>query len=112
VQITFANSRLGRSLKDERSRHRKYGPERAKKLRVRLSTLKAAANLEELRNVPGRFHELTANRTGQIAASLDGSCRLVFTPVIAEEDVHYHEEGLDWTRVTAVEIQSIEDYHG
>lgn len=112
MQITFATNRLGKWLKDERSRLRKYGAERARKLTMRLTALVAATNLEELRNVPGRFHELTANRSGQLAASLDGSYRLVFAPVISEADKHYHEGGLDWSRITAVEIQSIEDYHG
>lgn len=112
MEIHFASNRLATACVDDRSRTRAFGSDRAKKLKVRLSTLTAANCLDDLRNAPGRFHELSGNRTEQFAATLDGSYRLVFEPIIGDADRHHHERGYDWSRITVVRILSIEDYHG
>lgn len=74
--------------------------------------LEGATSLEELRNAPGHFHELHADRRGQFAASLDGPYRLIFEPVIAAEEKEIHAKGFVWSRITHVRVLSIEDYHG
>ena len=89
---------------------RRYGQHRAKLIGRRLDDLRAAANLEVMRYLPGRCHELEGNRVGQLSIDLDGPYRLIFCvandPVPAKKD-----GGLDWTQVTAIEIISLEDTH-
>ena len=48
----------------------------------RLNDLRGAANLDDLKGVPGRYHELTGNRAGQWACDLDHPYRLIFKPVM------------------------------
>jgi proteic killer suppression protein len=90
---------------------KRYGPNRARKISQRLSTLSAAETLADMRHFPGRCHELTGDRAGQLALDLDGPYRLIFEPhhnPLPRKD----DGGLDWTAVTAITIITIEDYHG
>lgn len=48
------------------------GVERAKKIQLRITALRAADTLEDMRNVPGRCHELKENYAGQLSLDLDG----------------------------------------
>ena len=41
------------------------GEKRAKLFVIRLNALWDATTLEDVRNLPGNFHELTGNRKGQ-----------------------------------------------
>jgi len=87
-----------------------WGPERARRLKRRLDDLRAAPNLETMRQLPGRCHELTGDRKGQITIDLDGPYRLIFEP--AENPPPIKEAGgLDWEKVTAVLILAVEDTH-
>lgn len=89
---------------------KELGPLRAKILRERLAQIKFARNLESLRFDVGRWHELMGDRWGQLACSLDGLIRLIFEP--AHEPRPFKPDGgLDWTRITTVEIIEITDYH-
>jgi plasmid maintenance system killer protein len=87
------------------------GQAQARKLGARLDDLRAAQSLESLRHLPGRCHELTANRKGQLSIDLVHPTRLVFEP--AEEPLPLKEDGgLDWTGVVAIRILDIVDTHG
>lgn len=73
--------------------------------------MRAAETLADMRYLPGRCHELRADRSGQLALTLDGAYRLVFEP--ANEPVPRLPEGnLDWAEVTAIRILEVVDYHG
>ena len=89
---------------------RAHGSRRAQLIRARLDALRAANWLADLRNVPGRLHELKGNRKGDLSFDLDHPYRLIFipnhNPWPATED-----GGMDWTRVNAVKILGIEDTH-
>ncbi len=111
MQIDFASSRLAKDCADEKSRLQAFGPQRAKALGRRLTALLAAANLEQLRNTPGRWHELRADRKGQLAADLDGPYRLILEPVIDETSRSAHLHGLVWALVVRVRILEIVNYH-
>lgn len=111
MDVGFRDSKLARECSDDSSRRRAFGDARAKKVKGRLSLLLGASNLEELRNAPGRFHELHRDRTGQFAADLDGPYRLIFEPALAAEDHATHAEGFVWAKITRVTIIEIEDYH-
>lgn len=77
---------------------------------LRLKQLEHAATLEDLRNAPGRCHELTADRGGQLSLDLVHPRRLLFRP---RDDPPPRDQGnrLDWARVDAVVILAIADTH-
>ena len=64
-----------------------------------------------MRLLPGRCHELTGDRAGQLALDLDHPYRLIFMP-FHDPIPTKADGGLDWTAVTAVVIVGVEDYHG
>ncbi len=111
MKLEFQDKKLGAACETQRSRVRAFGADRATRLQKRLSVLSAAMNLEELRHVPGRFHELKHDRAGQITADLDHPYRLVFVPVIAEAERPQHANGYVWSKITHVSIVEITDTH-
>ncbi len=110
MEIRFASERLRDACNDTKTLMRLYGKQGAKRLRRRLDDLDAAANLEEARPLPGKLHELTGDRKGQLAMSVDGGKRLILEPVDPDQ-ARKPDGGLDWTQVTAIRILGVEDYH-
>lgn len=92
-------------------RLKEYGPECGKKLGRRLDDLRAAANLETMRKLPGRCHELKAERAGQLSIDLKHPMRLIFEPD-HDPTPTKQDGGIDWLEVTCIKILEIEDYHG
>lgn len=91
-----------------------HGSIRTKKLKIALTQLRAAPHLGIFAppmSPPHRCHELTGNRKGQLTVDLDHPYRLVFTPNHDPLPVR-PEGGLDWNKVTSIEIIEIEDTHG
>lgn len=83
----------------------------AKKIDLRLQQAYAAVSLDDLRNAPGRWHELHENRKGQFGVSLVEPQRMIFIPVGDPTD--YTENGsIKWGKIFAIEIQEITNYHG
>ena len=80
MDISFSDKKLQKVVNDDRKLVRKYGPKRANLIKRRLDALRAAETLEDVRHVPGRFHELTGDRKGQWACDLDHPYRLIFVP--------------------------------
>ncbi|MGD8717717.1 MAG: killer suppression protein [Candidatus Zixiibacteriota bacterium] len=111
MDIIFANKRLCGDCNDARRLVRRYGAEEAAVISRRLDDLSAARSLEDLRNLSGRLHELTGDRAGQLTLDLRGPRRLVFIPA-HDPPPRRDDGGLDWTKVTAVEIIDIGDTHG
>ena len=111
MDIAFKQDSLRKCANDHRHAQRKLGPLRAKKYLLRLQQMHDAVCLEDLRNVPqADFHELKANRKGQLACNLDHPYRLIFVP--AHDPIPKKEDGgLDWNQVTAVIVLGILDYH-
>lgn len=111
MEIIFRNAKLEKQCTDSRLMERTWGRDQAKKLRQRLDDLRAAANLAVMRTLPGRCHELTADRAGQLSLDLQHPDRLLFEP--AHDPVPEKPDGgLDWDGVTAVRILEITDTHG
>lgn len=70
-----------------------------------------ANTLEDVRNVPGRFHELVDNRKGQWACDLDQPYRLIFIP--HEDPIPTDENGkYIWIEINGVELIEVTNYHG
>ena len=108
MDIRFKDKKLRRLCETRALAERRLGADCARKLRSRLGDLEAAACVTELR--AGRPHALTGDRTGQFALNLAGGRRLVFAP--AQGPCPHHADGsIDWSRVTAVRIEFIGDYH-
>jgi plasmid maintenance system killer protein len=112
VNVLFQERKLAKIYNDQSQLVRKYGPLRAKLLWRRLGELRAAENLEVIRSLPQmRCHELKGNRAGMLSVDLDHPYRLIFEP--ANDPVpRTADNGLDWSKITAIRILAVEDYHG
>jgi len=110
VEIDFATSRLARTLNNERELVKKYGSTGARKIRTRLAQLDAAETLADMRHLPGRCHELTEDRKGQLAVDVEHPQRLIFVPT-NNPPPRRPDGGLSWEGVRAITIIEIHDYH-
>ncbi len=108
MDITFLNNKIKRLCENRRDAERQFGADCARKLRVRLADLEAAAAVSEL--VAGRPHPLKGDRQGQFAVDLAGGRRLVFEP-IHDPCPCLENQAIDWLRVTRIRIVFIGDYH-
>ena len=111
MEIEFISSKLLRIFNEEQLLMKTYGAERSKKIKMRIASLLTATTLEDMRNVPGRCHELTGNLAGKLAMDLDGPYRLIFEPANVPLPIR-EDGGLDWKLVTSVRIREVKDYHG
>ena len=110
MEISFANCKLQKLCESEKELRKAYGSDGAKKVMRRLTELRAATTLEDMRNLPGRIHELAGDRDGQLAIDVAGGRRLVIAPRDgwpAEKDEGAHV----WTMIDAVHVLEIADYH-
>ncbi len=110
MEVGFESKQLATACSDTKTSVKTFGPERSRKVRRRLQQLLAAANLEDLRNAPGRCHELQSNRRGQLSLDLDGPYRLIFRPA-ADPPPTKNDGGLDWPSVESIVIIEIADTH-
>lgn len=111
MDITFSDKKLLKMANDESLAIRKLGSIRAKLYKARLDDIDAAISLEDVRHLPGNYHELTADRKGQWACDLDQPYRLIFQP--HEDPIPTDENGkYIWIEITGVEIIEITNYHG
>jgi proteic killer suppression protein len=99
MDVTLDNGHIRKRCKDARG-----------KLKQRLDDIRAADTMAVLEKLPGHYHPLTANRVGQWACSLEEPYRLVFKPV--GNPLPISADGrLDMTKVTAVSIVEVVNYH-
>jgi len=111
LDIVFGSGKHRKLFNKQTLLVRKFGSLRAKFIRRRLDDLAAAEVLEHMLGLPGRCHELGEDRKGQLAVDLDGPYRLVFVP--ANDPIPCTTDGgLDWSKVTAVQILEVTNYHG
>jgi len=110
MNITFSNKKLEKLANDDRKMLKELGKQRADKFRLRLYQLSKAINLEDVRHLPGKYHELTGDRKGQWACDLDQPYRLIFEPhekpIPTDPDSKYI-----WFEIKGVEIIEITNYH-
>jgi toxin HigB-1 len=111
VEISFTNKKLAKICCSAKEMQAKHGKRMAEKIQQRLTELKGAETLADMRNLPGaRCHELTGNLAGNLAVDLVHPDRLIFSP---DHDPmpELPDGGLDWQRVTKIVIEGIGDYH-
>lgn len=109
--LYFKTKKLQKICSQTNEAIKKLGPIMARKLRQRLMELKAASCLDDIYRIPpARCHELSGNRGGQLSVDLEHPYRLLFIP--ANDPIPIKEDdGLDWTKVTEIEIIEITDTH-
>lgn len=110
MKINFKSKKLKKQLTIPKEMARAFG-QMAKMINQRMKELKAADNLEVMRTIPAaKCHELTQNRTGQLAVKVSGNYRLIFIP--DHDPVPSNDDGgMDWTSITIIEVIEIDDYH-
>ena len=111
MDVLFLTKKLQKTCSGKKEQVKRWGAATAKKLGRRLDDLRAARCLEDIRNLPGRCHELKGDLGGLLAIDLVGAQRLLLEP--ADEPVPTKSDGgLDWSSVTRVRIVRIEEnYH-
>lgn len=98
IEISYRTAQLRKVCEDAEVATKKYGPEMAEKIQLRIMQILAATSVEMLvQHHVGRCHTLQGSRKGQYAMDLTHPYRLVF------------EKRND--KIVAVEIMEIIDYH-
>jgi len=111
MNLSFKNKKMEKLASDYRKCQKDMGQQRAKLFQIRLGDLYAATTLEDVRYLPGNYHELTGNRKGQWACDLDHPYRLIFEP--CEDPIPTDKDGkFIWLKIKGVEIIEITNYHG
>ena len=110
MDVEFINKRVKKECSSEKAMKGRWGPMTAKKLKRRLADIEAAKTLADMRHLPGRCHELVADRAGQLAVDLDHPRRLIFKPNHHPVPIRA-AGGLDWAGVTGIVVLEITDYH-
>ena len=110
MEIKFAEKKLEKLVNNDRKMLKAFGEKRATLLRRRLSQLADAKTLDDVRYLPGNYHELKYERKGQWSCDLDQPYRLIFTP--QEKPIPENENGQYlWLEITEIEVVEVTDYH-
>jgi len=110
MEVFFASERLAKQLSSQRTLRKEFGPENAKWIQKRLDNLRFVSNLEEMRSLPGRTHELEGNLKGVLSIELKHGYRLLIEPA-EEPPPSKPDGGLDWQAVRSVIVIGVRDYH-
>lgn len=111
MNIGFESAKLEKVLNSTKAVVKAHGAVRAKKIRQRMDDLRAAGTLADFRALPGRCHELHGALKGVFSLDLDHPYRLLFRPVGGPKEISTDDGGLDWARISAVEILGVVDTH-
>lgn len=110
MQILFASERDKKLFESKTEPTRRFGAESAKKLTRTLDDLDAAASMEEMRCLPGKWEELKGSRSGQFSARLAGGNRLIVKPSKQPAPVR-PDGGTDWRAIDSITVIEVVDYH-
>lgn len=109
--VLFEKAKFAKRCASGRELQRNYGTTNTRRIQLRLAQLQAAPCLADLRPpAPGRCHELTADRAGQLSLDLDHPRRLIFRPE-PFPGPRLADGGLDWNQVERVAVIEIADTH-
>jgi len=95
VDIEFSDQRLQKVVESRAKLQKKYGARMAEKIMQRLAALAAADTMEDLKPMPGNWHQLVGDYAGCWASHLEQPYRLVVRPeppstAFIVEIVDYH----------------------
>lgn len=111
MEILFQDKKLSKQAEDYKKCKKEQGEIRAKLFMKRIGDLYNAETLEDVRYLPGHYHELTGNRKGEWACDLDQPYRLIFEP--HEKPIPTDKDGkYIWLEIKEIEIIEISNYHG
>lgn len=111
MKVITNDQQLSTCITDYNKAVRYLGQKRAKLLQKRLSALLDANTLQDVKALPGHFHELVDNRKGQWACDLDQPYRLIFEPI--EKPIPTSKDGnYLWVEIKGIELIEITNYHG
>ena len=97
--VVFADKDLEKLVGDQRMLERKYGAIQARLILRRIDDMRNAISVDSLLLLPGNYHSLKGDRSGQFACHLKEPYRLIFgirecaglpTQIIIIEIVDYH----------------------
>jgi toxin HigB-1 len=110
MDISFANNHLKKCANSDSFARQKMGSVRARLYKQRLDEILASDSMEDLRHMPGRYHELTGDLKGKWACNLDQPYRIIMTP--HEDPIPTDGRGCYiWAEIHGVAILEIKDYH-
>ena len=110
MEIIFTQNKLRKLANDDRKCCKEMGKIRAELYYKRLNDLRDAETLEDVRYLPGHYHELKEDRKGEWACDLDHPYRLIFKPY--ENPVPITPDAIYiWNEIKSVKIIEIVDYH-
>lgn len=111
MELSFKNRKLAKVLNSERELVRTYGADNGRRIGLRLQNIRDAASIEELSKLPQtRVHELIGDRNEQISVDAKHPYRLILV-CDHEETPRKPDRGLDWARITKVQLIEITDTH-
>jgi toxin HigB-1 len=110
MNIIFATKNLEKWANNFALAQKKLGNARAVKYHQRLDDMRDADSFNDLQFLPGNFHNLSGNRNGQWACSLDHPYRLIFEPAIQPVPINEHGTPI-LIEMKNVKINEIVDYH-
>lgn len=110
MRLSFKTRKLERSLNTDKGIVKNYGT-LAKKIKLRIQQLNAAATLADIATLPAlRLHQYIGKRKGTWSIDIHENWRICFQidhdPLPTLED-----GGVDLDEVTAIKISSVEDPH-
>lgn len=111
MDVLFADEKSARLFNQQTALRKRYGMAGATKITLRLQQLAAAPSLAHMRDLPGRCHALTADRSGQFAVDVHQPHRLIFEPAGEANPDGLPRGGDPWERIVAVRIIDVVDYH-
>lgn len=106
--VEYQNSEIKGICLETRKAVRLLGAESARKLKGRLSDLRAARNVTEL--IAGRPHPYKGHNERRFSLDLAGGARLLFVPT-KDPPPRRQDGGIDWASVAEVTIVCIGDNH-
>ena len=114
MDISISDKRLRKVANNPAACQRQYGVNMAKKIALRLASLRAAVTLADFwppKSGPERCHELKGDRNGTFSVDLNQPYRLLFQST-SETLGDEADEQQRWKSITSIDITAIEDTHG
>ena len=111
MELSFKNNKLEKVLNSEQEILRAFGQDNGRRIKLRLTNIRDAGTLDELSKIPQtRVHQLSGNRNEQISVDVKHPYRLILV-CNHDETPRKEDGGLDWARITKVQLIEIADTH-